>query len=128
AKLPGPVVMVEHDPRAAAMADDAVEIGPGAGEHGGRVVFRGTPAELWRADTVTGRRFSTRTELAPRAKTDGEHLLVRKATLRNLRGITCRVPIGALTVVVGPSGAGKTTLARDVVLASVTSGEAVGCQ
>ena len=58
AQLPGPVVMVEHDPRAAALADDAIEIGPGAGDEGGRVVFHGTPAALWKADTVSGRRFS----------------------------------------------------------------------
>ncbi len=127
AKLPGPVVMVEHDPRAAALADDAVEIGPEAGENGGRVVFQGTPAELWRADTVTGRRFSARAEVRRHTETDGAHLIVQNATLRNLRSVTCRIPIGAFTVITGPSGAGKSTLARDVVLASVASGQSVGC-
>jgi excinuclease ABC subunit A len=128
AKLPGPVVMVEHDPRAAALADEAIEIGPGAGEHGGTKVFQGTPAELWGANTTSGERFSrrsTRDARPPDAPAD--HLSVRQATLRNLKGFDCRLPIGRLTVVVGPSGAGKTTLARDVVLASVEEGEPVGC-
>ena len=145
AKLPGPVVMVEHDPRAAALADDAIEIGPGAGDDGGRIVFRGTPAALWKADTVSGRRFSAKRSVEWRNErrndgqsstrpakrdakaADGAALVVRNATLRNLRGVTCHVPLGSLTVVTGPSGAGKTTLARDVVLASVEAGKAVGC-
>ncbi len=145
AKLPGPVVMVEHDPRAAALADDAIEIGPHAGDDGGRIVFHGTPAALWKADTVSGRRFSAGAGASSAGSVDAsgpqtaksihrtapkrviESLTVRNATLRNLRGVTCSVPLGSLTVLTGPSGAGKTTLARDVVLASVEAGKAVGC-
>ena len=58
AALPGPVLMVEHDPLAVAMADDVVEIGPGGGDGGGRLVFQGPPADLWRADTASGIGFS----------------------------------------------------------------------
>jgi excinuclease ABC subunit A len=57
-KLAGPVIYVEHDRIAAAAADSALDIGPGAGIDGGRQVFAGTPAALWEADTPTGRFFS----------------------------------------------------------------------
>ncbi|MEU7114583.1 hypothetical protein [Streptomyces sp. NPDC046182] len=63
-RLAGPVVLVEHDRTAVAAADRVVEIGPEAGTGGGRVVFEGTPAELWEADTVSGRWFSGREHLA----------------------------------------------------------------
>ena len=63
ARLRGPVVMVEHDGGAVAAADHVIELGPGAGEAGGRVVFEGTPAALWRTDTPSGRWFSGREEL-----------------------------------------------------------------
>jgi excinuclease ABC subunit A len=61
--LPGPVVFVEHDRLAAAGADQAVDLGPGAGWQGGEVVFQGTPYELWKADTATGEYFSLRKRL-----------------------------------------------------------------
>src|SRR5581483_4562106 len=59
AALPGPVLMVEHDPVAVAMADDVVEIGPSGGRGGGRLVFQGTPARLWKSDTGSGKGFSS---------------------------------------------------------------------
>jgi excinuclease ABC subunit A len=58
--LAGPVVFVEHDRAAAAYADHAIDIGPGAGAQGGKIIFTGTPAELWKADTPTGKYFSLR--------------------------------------------------------------------
>ena len=60
-ELAGPVVYVEHDRIAAAVADQVIDLGPGAGTEGGRIVFSGTPAELWSADTSTGRYFSLKT-------------------------------------------------------------------
>jgi excinuclease ABC subunit A len=128
ARLRGPVLMVEHDRAAVAAADDVVELGPGAGHDGGRVVFQGTPAELWRADTPSGRTFPNRPARPRRRVADGaETIGVRAARLRNLRGFDCDFPVGRLTVVTGPSGAGKTTLVRDVLVASLQAGEAVGC-
>ena len=59
-RLPGPVVYVEHDRLAAAAADHAIDLGPGAGKAGGRVLFAGAPAALWEADTPSGRFFSGR--------------------------------------------------------------------
>ena len=128
-RLPGPVLIVDHDATAVANADDVVEIGPGAGPHGGRRVFQGAPAALWGADTVSGRLFSGRdAALAREPKKAGDSFLeVSGARARNLDAIDCRFPVGLLTAVTGPSGAGKTTLIRDVVLASARATEPVGC-
>ena len=131
ASLPGPVLMVEHDPTAVAMADDVVEIGPAGGRAGGDLVFQGTPAQLWRADTASGRGFSETTRAArathERRGLRTERIRIGGAHLRNLRGFDCEIPIGALTVITGPSGAGKTTLTREVLLRSLRDRTAIGC-
>ncbi|MGW7680167.1 hypothetical protein ACWGID_05470 [Kribbella sp. NPDC054772] len=126
--LPGPVLMVEHDPLAVAMADDVVEIGPGGGDAGGRLVFQGPPAELWRADTASGRSFATGArQQRSRRPLSADRIRIAGATLRNLRDVDCEIPLGALTVITGPSGAGKTTLSREVLLASLRERGPVGC-
>ena len=133
ARLRGPVVMVEHDRWAVAAADHVVELGPGAGDAGGQVVYEGTPAGLWAADTASGRWFSRRErgDVPPGAgppERGGERLRIEDAAANNLQGIDVEIPLGRLTVVAGPSGAGKTTLVRDVLLASLVAREPVGCQ
>ena len=127
--LPGPVLMVEHDAVAVAMADDVVEIGPSGGRGGGELVFQGTPAQLWRADTASGRGFSakTRASRARRVPAAEPRIRITGAGLRNLRSVDCEIPIGCLTVITGPSGAGKTTLARDVLLPSLRDHAPSGC-
>ncbi|MEZ6037940.1 MAG: ATP-binding cassette domain-containing protein [Planctomycetota bacterium] len=122
------VIAVEHDPVMAAAADFVVEVGPGPGEHGGTIVAAAPPAEL-PAASRTARLLAA----APRALRDAPRraatglLRVRGATLHHLRGLTVALPIGALTVVTGVSGSGKTSLVRGVLAASLRAGRPIGC-
>lgn len=104
------VLVVEHDPDVIAVADHVVDMGPAAGTGGGLVVFEGTPDELRRADTLTGRhlRHATGIKEHPR-EADGGHW-IKGADLHNLKDVSVRVPTGVLTVVTGVAGSGKSTL------------------
>ena len=128
--LPGPVVFVEHDRVAAAAADRAIDLGPGAGNKGGEVVFEGTPAELWQADTHTGRYFSLRERVRlPEARPAPEQFLwLRGAHVRNLQTIDVPIALGRLNVITGVSGSGKSTLVEEVLTPSLSEGKAVGCR
>jgi excinuclease ABC subunit A len=129
-QLAGPVVFVEHDRAAAATADHAVDIGPGAGSAGGQVIFQGTPSELWQADTPTGRFFSLRQRVfnPQHRSSPQEFITIHGASLRNLQNIDVPIPLGRLTVITGVSGSGKSTLVEDVLFTSLTEQTAIGCQ
>ena len=128
--LPGAVVFVEHDRLAAASADQAVDLGPGAGQQGGEVIFQGTPAELWKASTPTGEYFSQRKQPALLAgrPSPNKFLIVEGASLRNLQNIDVPIPLQRMTVITGVSGSGKSTLVEDVLVASLAGGSPNGCR
>ncbi|HHC72659.1 MAG TPA: excinuclease ABC subunit UvrA [Thiotrichales bacterium] len=114
------VIVVEHDEDAIRSADHVVDMGPGAGAHGGRVVAEGTPRQIVdHPDSLTGAYLSGRLRIevpAERNPPDPERtLVVRNATGNNLKGVDARIPVGLLTCVTGVSGSGKSTLINDTL-------------
>jgi excinuclease ABC subunit A len=128
-ELAGPVVFVEHDRVAASEADYAIDLGPGAGCEGGKILFTGTPSELWKSDTPTGRYFSFREKVKTpeHRRTPTQFLGFKKVHFRNLKNIDVFIPKKRLTVVTGVSGSGKSTLI-DVLVSSLQEKTPVGCE
>jgi excinuclease UvrABC ATPase subunit len=104
------VLVVEHEPQVIEIADRVVDMGPGAGAHGGTVVFEGDVAGLRESETITGRHFSTVRNLKEDVREPTGALRVSNASLHNLRDVTVDVPLGVLVAVTGVAGSGKSSL------------------
>jgi excinuclease ABC subunit A len=120
------VIVVEHDEDAIRQADYVVDLGPGAGVHGGRIVAQGTAAEIAaHPDSITGQYLSGRRRIeipAKRRPPDPKRMLrISGATANNLKDVTAEFPLGLMTCVTGVSGSGKSTLVNDTLFRAVAT-------
>ena len=119
------VIVVEHDQDAIMSADYVVDIGPGAGEHGGQIVAEGTPAQIQQnAQSLTGLYLSGKKQIEynkVRTKADpARWLKLNHATGNNLKDVSVEIPVGLLTCITGVSGSGKSTLINDTLYRAVS--------
>ena len=113
------LVVVEHDEETILSADHVVDIGPGAGEHGGKVVAQGTPMDIMNnKDSITGQYISRAKKIdipKKRRKGNGEFIEIKGAAQNNLKHIDVEIPLGKFTCVTGVSGSGKSSLINEIL-------------
>jgi len=114
------VILVEHDDQTIKAADWVIDVGPGAGKHGGKIIFEGTPRQLLKANTLTGKYLSGKLQIINHPpKTDqpkaGKFLEIKGAKEHNLKDVNIKIPLGKLVCITGVSGSGKSTLMNDIL-------------
>jgi excinuclease UvrABC ATPase subunit len=110
------VIVVEHDPDVMRVADHLIDMGPEAGDAGGRIVFEGGFADLRHADTLTGRYLDRSLPIKEHVRTPADWMPIRNARENNLKGVDVDVPTAILTVITGVAGSGKSSLIDGVFL------------
>ncbi|MCL1950200.1 MAG: excinuclease ABC subunit UvrA, partial [Turicibacter sp.] len=119
------LIVVEHDEDTMMACDYLIDIGPGAGIHGGTVVSQGTPAEVMKdKNSITGQYLSGAKKIhlpASRRQGNGNFLEVIGATENNLKNVSLKLPMGILNVITGVSGSGKSTLINDILYQGIAS-------
>ena len=113
------LIVVEHDEETILSADYVVDIGPGAGEHGGRVVAEGTPTEIMNSENSITGNYLARREIIPipesRREGNGQHITIVGAKQNNLKDVDVEIPLGKFTCVTGVSGSGKSSLINEIL-------------
>ena len=114
------VIVVEHDEEAILAADHVIDIGPGAGVHGGQIVAQGTPQQILKhPESLTGAYLSGKQQISipdKRTRYDADRLItIQGASGNNLKNITVEIPVGLMTAITGVSGSGKSTLINDTL-------------
>lgn len=113
------VIVVEHDEETILAADYVIDVGPGAGEHGGNIVAQGTPSEILKSKISLTAQYLNGTKEIPvpkeRRNPEVGELVLKGAKENNLKNVTAKIPVGTLTVVTGVSGSGKSSLVTDTL-------------
>ena len=119
------LIVVEHDEQTLRTADYIVDLGPGAGVHGGHIVARGTPEEVMKVkESLTGQYLAGTLRMdipKERRKGNGHSIKLSGVTEHNLKGVDVEIPLGAFTCITGVSGSGKSTLLSDVLYPAISN-------